>query len=100
MDLKNRKPAKIQVKWPAHGSPWPTTETPPDPETKEAVSYNSVTEAIFRELYRRYDNWRNPPRIGIHDEITAALAAEITREIDKEILNEIRKQLQVPKDKL
>lgn len=85
-------------KWPEHGSAWPTFEITgkDEPETKWC---NSVTEAIFRELHRRYKLWRHPP-MDIEQEIIDALATEITAEINKEILDEIYKATGIPKDKL
>lgn len=97
--------------WPAHGSAWPSFEIAEedrkkifeagwhDPEPEPDKWCNSVTEAIFRELHRRYKLWRHPP-MDIESEIAAALANEIAAEIDKEILEEIYKATGIPKDKL
>ena len=97
MDWKNKKTKKLPS-WPAPGSPWPTFEMPTtvEPEPKWC---NSVTEAIFRELYRRYKIWRKPP-FDIDAVLAKTLAEEIRNEIDAEILKTITEGMKVPGNKI
>ena len=78
--------------WKIHEGGWHD----PEPETKWC---NSITEAVLRELHRRYKNWRNPP-FDVEKELIEALSQEIVKEIDNELIDGLIKATKVPKDQL
>ena len=94
------KTRTLQAKW--------TVETQEDlfqtyeinaPKEPEPKWCNSIFESIFRELYQRYKNWRNPP-FDIEKELTEALSQEIVKEIDDQILKDLIAATKIPKDQL
>ena len=103
MEIKQKtivaKERKLSAKWTVESMDdakdfWKIHEVYP-PENDKMC--NSVIEAIFREVWHRWQ-YRRYHRHGIdvQKELEEALAAEITEAINDQIL----KSLQVPKDKL
>ncbi len=89
----NAKPRKLTAKWTAESMddvrPWPTYDLDPIPVPG---FYSSITEQIIREIIYRY-RMRKREKLfkGVEEELTVAMAAEITKEIDQDIISDILK---------
>ena len=92
------KPRTLSAKWTIEAEEDCVNEYGFGIDSHESKNCNSITEAIFRELYRRYRVWRRPP--SIEDQIATSLAEEIRKEIDDQIIKDLTKAMQVPKDML
>ena len=93
---------KLSAKWTVESMddvrPWPTHEIPPVPVPG---SYSTITEQIIREIIYRYKMRKRENMFkGVEEEISAAMAVEITKEIDQAIIKDLIKAAKVPNDQL
>ncbi len=98
----NAKPRKLSAKWTVETMqevrPWPTYEMEPIPVPKTC---NSITEQILREILYRYRMWKREKLFkGVEEELTQAMAAEITKEIDADIIKDLIKATKVPGEQI
>ena len=98
----NAKPRKLSAKWTVEAMadvrPWPTHEIPP---ISVPGSYSTITEQIIREVIYRYKMRKRQAGFDrVEEELTQAMAVEITKEIDQQIIKDLIKATRVPKELL